>query len=328
MKILDSDKEQLTPYLRSTGWLAEGESIVATEIPGAGNMNFTLRIKTPTRSFIIKQSRPYVEKYPQVAAPEERVLREAEFYKLISEKPELSRRMPKVLGVDEPNCTMLMEDLGAGSDFTWCYAPDLKISRKELRYIMEFAALLHQSFDAETATHPISNRQMRKLNHEHIFVYPYMEENGLDLDHILPGLQSVSHPLKKDTMLHTKVEELGRLYLADGPVLLHGDYFPGSWLKTADGIKIIDPEFCFFGYAEFEMGVTLAHLKMAAQPGERIAYALKYYLEMAPLDEQLCEKFTAIEVIRRISGLAQLPLSIDLDERKRLLETSVDCLKS
>ncbi len=328
MKILVPDKELLTPYLRSMGWLNEGEPIVSTEIPGAGNMNFTLRVKTPTRSFILKQSRPYVEKYPQVAAPRERVLREAEFYQLISKKPELRARMPEVLGLDEHNCTMLMEDLGAGTDLTYCYAPNLEITRKELGAVMEFVALLHLGFDASTTAIPIKNRQMRALNHEHIFVYPYLEENGLNLDDILPGLQSVSHRLVRDKVLHSRATDLGRLYLEDGPVLLHGDYFPGSWLKTADGIKIIDPEFCFFGFPEFEIGVTLAHLKMAAQPVERIDYALQCYLQMCPLDVALCEKFTAIEIIRRIIGLAQLPLTIDLPERTRLLETSVNCLKS
>jgi 5-methylthioribose kinase len=33
-------------------------------------MNCVLRIETAARSFIIKQSRGYVERYPQIAAPE------------------------------------------------------------------------------------------------------------------------------------------------------------------------------------------------------------------------------------------------------------------
>jgi len=120
---------------------------------------------------------------------------------------------------------------------------------------------------------------MRALNHEHIFVYPYLDVNGMDLDTILPGLQGVANKVKANSSLKKVFDELGNLYLSDGDYLLHGDYFPGSWLKTEDGIKIIDPEFCFFGPIEFEIGVIVTHLKMADQPVAIIQRALSLYDE-------------------------------------------------
>jgi 5-methylthioribose kinase len=48
-------------------------------------MNCVLRIET-ARSFIIKQSRGYVEKYPQIAAPAERVLTEGATKKIARSK--------------------------------------------------------------------------------------------------------------------------------------------------------------------------------------------------------------------------------------------------
>jgi 5-methylthioribose kinase len=33
---------------------------------------------------------------------------------------------------------------------------------------------------------------MRKLNYEHIFEYPFREENGFDLDTVQEGLQAVA----------------------------------------------------------------------------------------------------------------------------------------
>ena len=63
---LTTNKTALESYLKAQGWLLLNETIEHVEIPGAGNMNFTLQIKTHNRSFIIKQSRDYVEKYPQV----------------------------------------------------------------------------------------------------------------------------------------------------------------------------------------------------------------------------------------------------------------------
>jgi 5-methylthioribose kinase len=39
--------------------------------------------------------------------------------------------------------------------------------------------------------------------------------------------------------------------------------FPGSWLKAADGLRVIDPEFCFLGDPEFDCGILAAHLMIA-----------------------------------------------------------------
>ncbi|ADV48870.1 aminoglycoside phosphotransferase [Cellulophaga algicola DSM 14237] len=317
---LNNTISELNSYLQSKKWIYEGETILSVEKPGEGNMNFTLRIVTNKRSFIIKQSRDYVEKYPQVAAPLERVLREAEFYRLINDIPQLKLMMPDLIGLDKENSVMLMDDLGKGKDYSYLYQQGEVISEEDLLTIIFFISKLHNTITSNTVEKKITNKKMRELNHEHIFKYPYVEENGINLDEILPGLQQHANILKQDEQLKKEVLELGKLYLEDGTTLLHGDYFPGSWLKTGSGVRIIDPEFCFFGIAEFEIGVTIAHLKMAEQPEETIKKALRHYKNSCPLDEELCEKFVAIEIIRRIIGLAQLPLEISLEKRVELLK--------
>lgn len=317
---LNSNIKELNSYLQAKNWLNNGETILSVEKPGEGNMNFTLRIRTDKRSFIIKQSRDYVEKYPQVAAPTERVLREAEFYALIENVSNLKQMMPKLIGLDQENSVMLMDDLGPGSDYSFLYKKGEFISEEALFTVIDFIANLHNSITTDTTTKKIVNQKMRELNHEHIFKYPYLKENGINLNDILPGLQAQANLLKQDEKLKEEVLKLGKLYLEDGNILLHGDYFPGSWLKTTSGIKIIDPEFCFFGFAEFEIGVTIAHLKMADQPEKLIEKALNHYKKSCSLDDRLCEKFVAIEIIRRIIGLAQLPLQIGLQKRIMLLK--------
>lgn len=319
---LSNDSAQLTSYLQAQSWLLEGEHISNIEIPGDGNMNFTLRIETKRRSFILKQSRDYVEKYPQVAAPQERVLREAEFYDAISDNSFLKSMTPNILGLDAVNNIMIMEDLGSGSDFTHLYEANSTISDEDLQDIMRFAAILHTDHKRVNAKTLIRNEAMRKLNHEHMFIYPFMDDNGLNLDEILPGLASIATPYKSDNTLKAKIKDLGERYLADGDTLLHGDYFLGSWLKTEKGICVIDPEFCFYGYPEFEIGVTVAHLMMSDQSVETVFNAFKYYTEIADLDMKICKQCAGVEIMRRIMGLAQLPLKIDLEKRAQLLETA------
>lgn len=319
---LRKNKAELSSYLKGQKFLESGEELISLEVPGAGNMNFTLRITTNQRSFIIKQSRAYVEKYPQVAAPADRSLREAEFYEAIHDDKFLKEMTPELMAEDRENNIIIMEDLGVGSDFTYLYKAEDTIENEDLKEIISFAAHLHVRNKVADAKNVITNRAMRKLNHEHIFIYPYAKDNGLDLDAILPGLKEESSKYKSDQKLLKKVGALGERYLEYGDTLLHGDYFPGSWLKTKNGIKVIDPEFCFYGYPEFEIGVTTAHLMMADQALETVFNAFKYYTEIQELDLELCRKCAGVEIMRRILGLAQLPLAIDLEKRAQLLETA------
>jgi len=328
MIILSNDLIALEAYLKEKEWLMASETVLSAEKPGEGNMNFTLRIQTNLRSFILKQSRGYVEKYPQVAAPESRAMMEAAFYNIIQASEALSAKTPKVIAKDEENNVLMLEDLGEGSDFARLYKQGESIDANSLEEIIDFAATLHNAFEAKNFDNPIRNLEMRKLNHEHMFIYPYLQENGLNLDDILPGLRAVADSYKKDEVLKSKVITMGDLYMADGNSLLHGDYFPGSWLQTNQGIRIIDPEFCFFGLPEFEIGVTIAHLMMADQPYVLIEQAINQYNSKVAIDDDLRAKFTATEILRRILGLAQLPLNINLGKRKALLEFARETLIS
>lgn len=321
MMKLDSQLETINNYLVDKKWLPDNEKVESVEKPGEGNMNFTLRCKTSTnRTFIIKQSRDFVEKFPQVPAPEERVLREAEFYETIKGHVDLSSRTPKITAVDKENHIMLMEDLGESSDYTFLYQEGKTLAETELKEIMHFIADLHSNFTTDNCTNIIQNKEMRTLNHEHIFKFPFQKDNGMNLDDVLPGLEEVKQNIIEHDGLQQALEQLGERYLADGRHLLHGDYFPGSWLNTKAGLKIIDPEFCFFGPKEFEIGVCMAHLYLAKQPHVFIQKAMDFYKEIAPFDDILMMKFMAVEMMRRILGLAQLPINQTLEERKALVE--------
>jgi LemA protein len=60
----------LARWLAGTGLLQPGEVVLQAAKAGDGNMNCTLRVTTSRRSLIVKQSRPWVEKYPQLKSQE------------------------------------------------------------------------------------------------------------------------------------------------------------------------------------------------------------------------------------------------------------------
>ena len=308
-------------YLQSGGWLAAGETVRRVVRPGAGNMNHVLRVVTDRRSLIVKQSRPWVEKFPQIEAPVERVLIEAAFYELVQADAYFRSFMPEVIGTDPDNYVLLLEDLGEGADCTSVYRRGERLTDKQLSHLLELLRHLHarQFSEAERRSFP-DNLAMRRLNHQHLFVFPLQEDNGFDLDQVLPGLQAAARPFRRDAALRRRMEALGKRYLGSGPCLLHGDYFPGSWLRIGDAVRVIDPEFCFFGPPEYDLGVALAHLMMARTPAGRIEAAKRAYTPPGAFDEPLRRAFTGMELLRRLIGLAQLPVDLTLAERVALLE--------
>jgi len=308
-------------YLRRLGWLDRNETISSVGKPGEGNMNYTLRVRTAVRTLIIKQSRGYVEKYPTIAAPANRAVTEGHFYETVQHIPMLAEQMPQLLGVDEANNILVLEDLGEASDYLWLYRPGQTLT--DALALTTYLSELHTHFQTDTPDPAFANHEMRALNHEHIFNYPFTENNGLDLNTVQPGLTELALSYQRDAGLKEKVAQLGHVYTADaqpGSTLLHGDFYPGSWLQTTDGVKIIDPEFCFYGPAEFDLGVMLAHLMLAQQPDETIEAVLNNYEKPAGFSETLRRQFTGVEIMRRLIGLAQLPVSLSLNEKSELLE--------
>ena len=324
LSLLDADDPGgLERYLQRLGVIGMDVSVESVEKAGEGNMNCTLRVRAGELSLIVKQSRPWVERYPEIEAPWDRVLSEARWYLLASPHEAVSRRMPRQLELDPKNRVLVLEDLGRSSDFTGVYAGQ-QLDLEELRTLVDWLSDLHAiDFQAKSRA-SLANLPMRKLNHEHIFRFPLETGNDLDLDAITPGLRAEADHLGQSTEYVNRVAALGESYLEPGAALLHGDFFPGSWLRTARGPAVIDPEFGFFGPAEFDVGVLLAHLYLAAQGEPAHEVAVSCYRASAGFDWSVALAFCGVEIMRRLIGVAQLPLSQGIEEKRRLLELSHD----
>lgn len=313
----DLSTSALQDYLAGQNWLPAGRRVLGIDKPGEGNMNLVLRVQFDTGSLILKQAPPYVNKYPTIAAPTERLLAEYAFYAQATSNPALATHLPALVGLDRRNYILAMEDLGHGSDLTVLYADAEALSAEELTMLLRFLEQLHAPND-KPATYP-DNLALRQLNHEHMFIFPFRAETGFDLDTVQAGLAALARPYQTPAM-ERQLQPLGECYLAAGPALLHGDYYPGSWLRTPAGLHIIDPEFSFYGPPEFDLGVLAAHLQLAGLSAATVARLIAGYRSERPLDHELLQAFTGVEILRRLIGLAQLPLSLRIDQKAALLE--------
>ncbi len=314
------DARAVESLLMQRGLLAADERVQSCEKPGEGNMNLTIRVRTDRRSIIVKQARPWVEKYDHIPAPWNRIQFEARFYQRISSIAEVADRMPRLLGFDNDAKVLVLEDKTNAESLASLYA-GASLTAEETLQLGGCLGALHDH-TAGDADPRFENFEMRRLNHEHIFELPLAANNGIDLDHLAPGLAAAAHRLREDQEYCRIVKDLGDRYLASGSVLLHGDYFPGSWLRTPGGIFVIDPEFCFYGDREFDLGCAIAHLRLAQQPLECAETMWRAYATNHEGPRRhLVAGFAATEVMRRIMGVAQLPLAGNVN-RVELLEQS------
>ena len=309
---LRTPPRDLQRHLRALGGLDPDESIRSMEKPGEGNMNVVLRLRTDRRSLILKQSRPYVQKYQDLPAPLHRIEVERRFYAAAT-GPHLRAHLPQILAYAPDEHLLLMEDLGAASDLTTCYATRT-VPDELLQTLGRVLSEIHRS--PAPADFP-ENRALRELNHQHIFVLPFQEE-GFQLDAVQPGLQELARHYRRTAALQQRVELLGEAYLRAGDTLLHGDYYPGSWLRTERGVYVIDPEFSFVGFREYDLGVMAAHVFLATGTADALTRTLAHYA--LDFDAARVRQMAGTEVVRRLIGLAQLPLERTLAEKRALLD--------
>jgi 5-methylthioribose kinase len=316
-----SSFNSIEAYLSAKGWLKENEHIAKINKAGEGNMNVVLRVTTNLRSLILKQSRPYVQKYQNIPAPLDRISVEKAFYEAV-QNGAIKQHFPTILGFDAASYLLALEDLGDCEDMSFIY-DRRSITDHQMLLLVSIIKNIHAT--APPSDFP-DNLEMRQLNHQHIFILPFLEDNGFSLDDVQPGLQKISLPFKKDIVLKMEISKISDTYLSKGNTLLHGDYYPGSWMIKDESLYIIDPEFGFVGFAEFDIGVLAAHVIMASHDVTYLKKIEKLYGNF--IDTTLTKKIAGIEMMRRLIGLAQLPFTRTLDEKQQLLLLSKNLILS
>jgi len=315
----------LGAYLVERGFAQSGE-VVTAELAGEGNMNCVIRVRLPGRNLILKQARPWVEKYPSIAAPVERAASEARFYRFAARNPLVAAMMPRLLDFDDKSALLVMEDLFAAEPLIDCYEGSRRFNQRQLKELARYTSALHGLAVPPKEREGFRNTAMRRLNHEHIFDLPLRRDGVLSemLERITSGLDHVADDLRQDSKYCDTVRSLGERYLRqNGPSLIHGDLFPGSLLQTGSGeLRIIDPEFCFCGDPEFDIGVFYAHLLLSGHGQEALSGWLQAALQNEKRSDSLVFQFAGVEIMRRILGVAQLPVRLSLEAKRRLLEQS------
>ena len=248
------------------------ENLVCEEI-GDGNINYVYRIfdTNTKKSLILKQADVQTRVRPDGYLNPDRSTREAEVLKLYNEcAPGFS---PKIIYADPVMAAIIMEDIGSYSNLRMeLMAGKIFYGIEELiaRFIVDTSlpstdlVLAYQKkFKAAAKFY---NPDLCKITEDLVFTHPYKDVRQRNI--LLPeNADWLKKKFYEDSDLIARVAVLKEKFNNYPQGLIHGDLHSGSiFVKNENEetkIKIIDPEFAFYGPIAYDLGNVLAHFIFA-----------------------------------------------------------------
>lgn len=228
-------------YLRERGWLGPGPARV---VPlGGGVSNAVLRVETPERLFVLKQSRPQLRTRDAWFSDLDRVYREQEVMQVLG--PLLpSPTVPEVLFSDRANYVFAMS-----------HAPQPSRVWKEQLLAGEIDdALGERAGRVLGRMHETTGRDPRLVERfadRTVFVQLRVEPFYYRVQERRLEVAAAIAPL---------VDSL----LGPPEALCHGDYSPKNILTHEHGFTLVDYETAHFGDPAMDLGFFLSHLVLKA----------------------------------------------------------------
>ena len=118
-----------------------------------------------------------------------------------------------------------------------------------------------------------TNPELCSITEDLVLTEPYYDYKGRNI--LFPGTEDfVRRFLYGDEALHTEVACLRLNFMNNAQALLHGDLHSGSIFINEKGLKVLDPEFAFYGPMGYDIGNVIGNLffawanKAFTAPGE------------------------------------------------------------
>jgi 5-methylthioribose kinase len=282
-KILDliSILEYVRTYSTASQFLDVAKPLEASELSD-GNLNAVFRVyekDNPTKSILLKQGLPYLrvagESWP--LSPERAGF---EARALAHQHEFASGLVPQPYWFDEAMNVNAMEDLREHQVMRKPMMAGTKYENLGVTIGRFLAATLFGSSDfgmeAKAKKHlmqQFANSELCEITEDLIFTEPF-EANLLDgkenRNRFNPLIAKDLEQLQRNQDIKRNVAQLKYKFMTSSQALLHGDLHTGSIMASApDGngqadIRVIDPEFAFFGPMGFDSGLFIANLFLNA----------------------------------------------------------------
>lgn len=240
------------------------EKVVCEEI-GDGNINYVFRLRSlqDGYSLIIKQADRLLRSSGR-PLDQNRSRIEAAVLKLEGElAPGL---VPEFYHYDEVMAATAMENVSAYGNLRKELAenrvyPHLaaNLATFTVDTLLPTTDLVLDAEEKKRRVQFFTNPELCKITEDLVLTEPYDNYKGRNI--LFPGNEAfVERMLYQNEALHAEVAALRLNFMNNAQALLHGDLHTGSVFANRDGIKVLDPEFAFYGPMGYDIGNVIGNL--------------------------------------------------------------------
>ena len=277
------DCDEVLSYVKEKKLFSENSDLTAKEI-GDGNINYIFKVedKINGKSIVLKQADKLLR---SSGRPLDLSRSKIEANILKIENDLAPNFVPKVYLYDEIMCVLAMEDISeyknlrtellAGKIF-----PNLanNISEFLSKTLLLTTDLFMNKFEKKKNVKEFINPELCDISECLVFTEPY--DNNKNRNIITIGNEEfVENMLYKNEDLHFAILKLREKFMNYSQSLIHGDLHSGSIFINEKGIKIIDPEFSFYGPMAYDVGNVIGNLYFPL-------YRAKFFMEDSKKKEE------------------------------------------
>ena len=258
------DCDEVISYVKEKNLFSENADLTVKEI-GDGNINYIFKVenKIDGKSIVLKQADKLLR---SSGRPLDLARSKIEANILRIENNLAPHFVPEIYFYDEIMCVLAMEDISeyknlrteliAGKIF-----PNFadNISEFLSRTLLLTTDLFMNKFEKKKNVKEFINPELCDISECLVFTEPY--DNNRNRNIITAGNKEfVENTLYKNEDLHFAILKLREKFMNYSQSLIHGDLHSGSIFINEKGIKIIDPEFSFYGPMAYDIGNVIGNL--------------------------------------------------------------------
>ena len=277
------DCDEVISYVKEKNLFSENADLTVKEI-GDGNINYIFKVenKIDGKFIVLKQADKLLR---SSGRPLDLARSKIEANILRIENNLAPHFVPEIYFYDEIMCVLAMEDISeyknlrtelvAGKIF-----PNFadNISEFLSRTLLLTTDLFMDKFEKKKNVKEFINPELCDISECLVFTEPY--DNNKNRNIITTGNEEfVENMLYKNEDLHFAILKLREKFMNYSQSLIHGDLHSGSIFINEKGIKIIDPEFSFYGPMAYDIGNVIGNLYFPL-------YRAKFFMEDSKKKEE------------------------------------------
>ena len=277
------DCDEVISYVKEKNLFQGNANLTVKEI-GDGNINYIFKVenKIDGKSIILKQADKLLR---SSGRPLDLTRSKIEANILRIENNLAPHFVPEIYFYDEIMCVLAMEDISeyknlrteliAGKIF-----PNFvdNISEFLSRTLLLTTDLFMNKFEKKKNVKEFTNPELCDISECLVFTEQY--DNNRNRNIITAGNEEfVENTLYKNEDLHFTILKLREKFMNYSQSLIHGDLHSGSIFINEKGIKIIDPEFSFYGPMAYDIGNVIGNLYFPL-------YRAKFFMEDSKKKEE------------------------------------------